>query len=434
MSEPHDGRGGWTRRDVVRASSALPALAGLAAGGRALATGTRNEAGGRADVARPTLLPEGAGQGRRVAVVGAGAFGGWTALMLQRAGAEVTLLDAWGPGHSRASSGGESRVIRHAYGAKRIYSEWVVRALQLWRAAEAEWDVPLYRETGVLWLVQDDEQAVLPALPILEDLGVAYERIDPDEIARRWPAVALDGVRWGMYEPGAGYLWARDNCARVVEAFVAAGGEYREAWVEPGRIDSNGLQQLHLAGGATLGADAYVFACGPWLGRAFPDAVGGLVKPTRQEIYYFGLEPGSPLAEGRFPVWADHGERLWYGIPGSGRRGFKIADDTLGPEVDPTTQERVPGAEGIARARAYLGRRFPTLARAPLVESRVCQYEVSPDGDFIIDRHPGAANVWLVGGGSGHGYKHGPALGEHVAGLVTATVEPEPRFALSRFR
>lgn len=409
-----------TRRRLLQAGATLPALP-LAAtlGGPGPVAAERRRRGPQA--------------GMHVAVVGAGAFGGWTALHLLRAGARVTLVDSWGPGNARASSGGESRVIRHTYGDARIYTEWVIRALELFRRQQQEWGVPVYEETGVLWLVHEDEGLVNPALPILEDLGVEHEVWQPDEIARRYPQLALDGVRWALFEPRAGYLRARRICELVHRSVAAGGGELRDAWARPGAVASGRMHGLQLSDGEPLHADAYVFACGPWLGQVFPDVIGERILPTRQEVYYFGLPPGDDtFAEGRFPVWADQGERLWYGIPGTDYRGFKIADDSHGPVVDPTTQERVPREEGIRAARDFIARRFPGLAGAPLVESRVCQYEVSPDGDFIIDRHPGADNVWIVGGGSGHGFKHGPALGEHVAGRVLGTVEGRPRFRLDR--
>ena len=183
-----------------------------------------------------------------------------------------------------------------------------------------------------------------------------------------------------------------------------------------------------------LRADAYVFAAGPWLGRLFPDVIGDLVRPTRQEVFFFGTPPGDTrFTEEAMPVWADHGARFMYGIPGNRWRGFKVADDTRGPPFDPTAGERQATAEGLRAARAYLGYRFPGLAGAPLLEARVCQYEQSPDEHFIIDRHPGAGNVWLVGGGSGHGFKHGPAVGELVAAHVLDHGVPDPQFALARF-
>jgi sarcosine oxidase len=126
------------------------------------------------------------------------------------------------------------------------------------------------------------------------------------------------------------------------------------------------------------------------------------------------------------------GERLVYGVPDHERRGLKIADDSAGEEVNPTTMDRTPSAAGLTNARAILRARFPALADAPLLESRVCQYEASSDGHFLVDRHPSIHNVWLVGGGSGHGYKMGPALGEHVAALVQGRAVVNPLFAYGR--
>jgi glycine/D-amino acid oxidase-like deaminating enzyme len=191
---------------------------------------------------------------------------------------------------------------------------------------------------------------------------------------------------------------------------------------------------LPLSDGTRLAADHYVFACGPWLGRLFPESIGDRIRPTRQEVFFFGAPAGdSRFQEDRLPVWIDHGERVFYGIPGNEWRGFKVADDTHGPAFDPSAGERMPTPAGLMSARAYLARRFPGLKGAPLVEARVCQYENSPDSRFIIDRLPDTANAWIVGGGSGHGFKHGPAVGERVADLVLGSRTPDPFFALARF-
>ncbi|MGH7645879.1 MAG: FAD-dependent oxidoreductase [Gemmatimonadales bacterium] len=371
----------------------------------------------------------------RIVVIGAGAFGGWTALHLLRGGADVTLLDAWGPGNSRASSGGETRVIRATYGPRAIYTRLAARALVLWREHEARWRRPLFRRTGVLWMVSSEDDAFeRAALPVLTDAGVVHEVLQPAELNRRYPQINHEGVRWATYERDAGYLAARLACAAVVEAFVAEGGDYRQLAAQPAAVRASTLSGLALSDGTALAADGYVFACGPWLGGLFPDVIGERVRPTRQEVYFFGTPPG----DGRFlddalPVWIDHGERFMYGIPGNFHRGFKIADDTHGPPFDPTTGDRAPRAEGVLAVRGYLGFRFPALRDAPLVEARVCQYEISPDEGFLVDRHPAAANAWLVGGGSGHGFKHGPALGELVAQWVLERRAPEPAFALARF-
>jgi glycine/D-amino acid oxidase-like deaminating enzyme len=369
-----------------------------------------------------------------VAVIGAGAFGGWTALHLRRMGHRVTLVDAWGAGHSRASSGGETRIIRGMYGGDRTYVELTLRSFALWWEHEQRIGRQLYHRLGALWMYAGDDRYARATVPLLRAAGLEVVELTPAEAARRWPQIDFTGVRTAFHESEAGYLLARQGCETVRESFVAEGGEYRVAEARPAGFEGAGLSAILLSGGQTLRADRYVFACGPWLGRVFPDVVGGRVTPTRQEVFFFGLPPGDPAYdEGTCPVWVDNTDRFIYGIPGNERRGFKVADDTRGAEIDPTTEERLPSPEGLARARDLLRRRFPGLTSAPVVESRVCQYEQSPDGDFILDRHPRADNVWLAGGGSGHGYKMGPAVGEHVARLVLGAAEPEAKFSLSRF-
>jgi len=353
----------------------------------------------------------------RVVVVGAGAFGGWTALQLRRAGAEVTLLDAWGPGNTRSSSGRETRVIRAVYGPDRIYVEMVRRAFELWDTLPET----LYLETGVLWMVRGDDAYVRSSLPILEELEFPVDKLSLDEAARRYPQIDFRGVKSVWFERRAGALSARRACEVVRDAFVAEGGTYSTE-----RIGS-------LGDAMRLGADAYVFACGPWLGKLFPDVIGGRVRPTRQEVYYFGPPAGSTrYAPPHLPIWIDFGKRIVYGIPDVHGRGFKLADDTRGAAFDPTSGNRTPTAAGIARARQLLAERFPELAKAPLVAAEVCQYENSPDGNLIVDRHPSAKNVWLVGGGSGHGFKLSPAVGELVAQAILSGRDIPQAFRLSR--
>lgn len=366
-------------------------------------------------------------------MAGAGAFGGWTALALLRRGARVTLIDAWGPGNSRASSGGETRVIRCVYGPDDLYVPWALRSFELWREAEQRWRTRLLHRTGLLWMFQGDDAYLRSGLPHLERAGLSVEALGPTEARRRFPQVDFGGIASAWFEPEAGFLLARRACRRLAEAFVAEGGELLQAEARPGALHGAHLETLPLAGGSTLAADSFVFAGGPWLGRMFPEVVGDALRITRQEVFYFGTPAGDPRwSEGRMPAWIELGERRFYGIPGNEDRGFKVADDTRGEPFEPSSGERLPSPEHLARAREHLARRFPALAGAPVVESRVCQYANSPDGDFLLDRHPGAANVWLAGGGSGHGFKLSPALGEHVAALVLGEAEPLPRFGLAR--
>jgi glycine/D-amino acid oxidase-like deaminating enzyme len=363
------------------------------------------------------LLKEG-GVRPRAVVIGAGAFGGWTALHLQRGGADVELIDAWGPGNTRASSGGETRVIRAIYGPDRIYVEMVRRSYELW----GELDPSLYVETGALWLHRGDDAYVRSSLTILEESGFPVDRWAPDEAARRYPQIDFKGVASVYFERRAGALSARAACGAVRDRFVKEGGAYRTA-----QISINDVPSLH--------ADACVFACGPWLGKLFPEVIGDSIRPTRQEVFYFGTPQGSDrYRPGQLPVWIDFGERIFYGVPDVHGRGFKVADDTRGDLFDPTTGDRTASAAAIARARAILAERFPELVNAPLLDAEVCQYENSPDGHLIIDRHPEVKNVWIAGGGSGHGFKLSPAVGEMVAGAVLAGKSVPEQFRLARLR
>jgi len=372
-----------------------------------------------------------------LAVIGAGAFGGWTALHLLERGARVTLLDAWGPGNSRASSGGETRVMRGTYGPDQPYTEMAARALKLWAKYERRWKRQFLHRTGVLWMASGRDNAFeRGSVEMLRAAKIPFEELSTPQMHKRWPQIRFQGIQWGIFEPECGYLDARASCKAVVNAFVALGGQYRQIEVFRGGLGTALPRGVKLRDGSWLKADFYVFASGPWLSKLFPSIIGNLIQPTKQDVFFFGIPARHALyfTDAHLPVWADHSDRFIYGIPGSGRRGFKIADDTRGPAFDPTDGERVVSAQTLRNIREYLAFRFPALKDAPLVETRVCQYEQTPDNHFIIDRHPASENAWIVGGGSGHGFKHGPAVGEIVAELILKEREPDAKWRLDRFR
>ena len=401
-------------------------LTGLAGAGSAAALGGCGGGSG----ARPEGA-EGRSAGPRAVVVGAGAFGGWTALWLLRRGARVTLVDAWGPGNSRASSGGETRLIRASYGSRRIYSVLVARALEIWRESEARWGDRLFFPIGMLRMTAGSGEYARAAVPILGELGLGFEELTPDDLARRFPRINPEGISYALLEKNAGYLLARRGCQRVFREFLAEGGNHVQAEAAPGPIAGGRMREIRLSGGEALEADFFVFACGPWLGSLFPEFDPPLVRPTRQEVFFFGTPAGrSDLTDESLPTWIDEGP--FYGVPGNRGRGFKVADDSRGPAFDPTTGDRTPSAAGLQAARSAMEHRFPAMRGAPLLEARVCQYEQSADGNLIVATHPEAANAWIVGGGSGHGYKLGASLGEMVADQALGEREKEPFFSLSR--
>src|SRR5438067_8697093 len=164
-----------------------------------------------------------------IVVIGAGAFGGWTALYLLRRGARVTLIDSWGPGNSRASSGGETRVIRGTYGPSQPYTKMAARALELWDENQKRWHQQLLFRIGVLWMAEaGTDQFERASLPVLKEAGIPYEELSNSEMQKRWPQINMEGVLWGVYEPQSGFLTARVACQAVLEGFLAEGGEFRQ--------------------------------------------------------------------------------------------------------------------------------------------------------------------------------------------------------------
>lgn len=355
-----------------------------------------------------------------VVVIGAGAFGGWTALHLLRRGLRVTLVDAWGPGHSRSSSGDETRVIRSTYGNNKFYFDLNVRALELWRENEKKWGKKLFHNAGVLWLCyQESTPLVDDSIPFAVAHGMPLEYLDLRELGRRYPLVNTEDLHHGWLDPYGGYLMARESTRAVAEAFIQEGGTWLQAHARPGKITHGRMEKLELSTGNSLQADAYIFACGSWMGAVFPDVLKHIITCTKQEAYYFGVPESESERYDAMPAWVDvDGDDYYYGIPGNASRGFKIGVDRRGEIFDPTHGDRLANPQVLERARKFIAHRFPGLKNAPLVENRVCPYENSPDGNFIFDKHPEADNIIFLGGGSGHGFKHGPALGEHVANCL----------------
>jgi glycine/D-amino acid oxidase-like deaminating enzyme len=361
--------------------------------------------------------------GSSIAVIGAGAFGGWLALYLLRHSYTVTLVDTWGPGNARSSSGDETRVIRSSYGANELYFDLNVRALELWQEHQEHWKRKLFERKGVLWLCYDDHTPVIDdSIPFAEKHRMSYEKLTPEDVDSRYGIVNTRDLRHAYLDPHGGFLFAREACQAVQQAFVAAGGTYIQAQASPGTLHNGRMNECLLSNGQKLKADAFVFACGSWLGQLFPDVLSATITCTKQEVYYIGMPAKNARQYEDFPVWIDaDGTNFYYGIPGNAHRGFKIGVDLRGESFDPSQGNRVINPEVLTRARAFISHRFPGLANEPLVENRVCPYENSPDGNFLFDHHPEATNLFFLGGGSGHGFKHGPALGERIAECICGT-------------
>ena len=367
-----------------------------------------------------------------VAVIGAGVFGSSIAYRLVSEGKRVALVDAYGAGNSRASSGGETRILRLSYGADEIYTRMAMRALELWREFLDGYPERLFEATGALVAAPAGDAMLEASREAMLGAGARFETLDSEQLRRRYPQMAFPAGAVAVLEPSSGALLARRLTNAVATAARRKGAEMLRGRVEA-PSGAGRLPCVLTGAGSLIEAGTFVFACGPWLAGLFPQLLGERIFPTRQEVFFFGV----PAGDARFgpealPVWLDRTDpRLPYGIPDIENRGLKVAFDVHGPAFDPDSGERIVRGESTAAAREYLARRFPALAGAPLVESRVCQYENTSNGDFLIDRHPEFDNVWIAGGGSGHGFKHGPAVGEYVADVLAGRRTQEPRFSLA---
>jgi sarcosine oxidase len=367
-------------------------------------------------------------------VVGAGTMGAWTALRAVRAGRSVTLLDAYGAGNSRASSGDETRIIRSSHGEDTFYARWSRASREAWIVLGLAIGEPIFVEAGALWFARREDGFESASFAALAGLGIPVERLTPAEVAARWPGISVDDLAFAVFEPEGGLLLARRGVAATAERAVTEGVAFELAAAQPGRAEGDRLVDVVDPSGRRWPGDQFVFACGPWLPKVFPDVVGDAIRVTKQDLHYLGPAPGDARWDAPgFPSWVDY-DSAFYGIGSVDGRGVKIATDSYGGPWDPDSGERVVAPESIDAVRAYCRGRFPSLAEAPVVETRVCQYETTSDSHFLIDRIPGLSNAWLAGGGSGHGFKHGPAIGQYVVSLLDGH-EPggeELRFSLRR--
>jgi len=349
-------------------------------------------------------------------VIGAGVFGAWTATHLQRAGKKVLLVDGRGPANARASSGGETRMIRSSYGADAIYTKMSLASLREWKTLSEQAHLPLFHQTGVLFFFNEMVPYASASIETHKALKLPYEVLDAKALRKGFPQIDFSGVEFGLYEKEFGALMARRSVQHLVKAFTDAGGTYRQAEASAPGVDGHSV----LLNGRSETADTIIYACGPWMQKLFPGLLGQKLFVTRQEVAFVAPPAGNEaFTFGSLPGWADfNGGDLYYGFPNIESRGFKIAFDQHGETFDPDTGNRQTRAESYERLRGYMRKRFPALAEAPFVGDRVCQYTNSSNGDFVIDRHPDHPSIILVGAGSGHGFKHGPEVGRRAAALA----------------
>jgi glycine/D-amino acid oxidase-like deaminating enzyme len=353
----------------------------------------------------------------RVAIIGAGTFGASLAWRLARAGEDVVLVDQFAPGDARATSGGETRLIRASHGPDADYTASARGARTLWRELEAETGADLMVECGMAWFAHREGGWETASERTLAAQRIPVERLDPDAAAQRFPSLGTDDLEFVLWEPEAGVLRAQRAVRALAEAAVAHGAQVVRSRARP----EGGVARL--ADGTALEGDAVVWACGGWLRDLFPAHVR--LRVTCQELLF--LRGGPEWAAPAVPGWVDY-DRAMYGTGDVDGIGAKMALDLEGPPLDPDAPLPA-GGDTEPAVREYVAQRFPALAEAPLAEVRTCRYELSADSHFIAAPHPEQPGVWLLGGGSGHGFKHGPAMAEGVIAALRGEQPLPARFA-----
>lgn len=424
-----------------------------------------------------------------VAVIGAGAFGGWTALHLQRMGARVTLVDMYGPGNSRSTSGDESRGVRTSYGDRvhgELWMQWADESIRRWKAFDAEFGIPaknqLFFTTGDLLMRESWEPFLTQTRTWWQKNKIPYEELPIDEVKKRWPVLGIDDIKAVLYEPNAGVVRARRSTQVVAEVFQREGGKLvigRVIPPTPGDFDG---RTVKLTNGDTLSADTFVFAVGPWLYKTFPLMQNRMRTPIGTVVYF-----ATPAGDSRFmypalPSFNFPGTTGWAALPVD-NRGFRVrgggggggqnrnqaagqnaqtnapanatqtnasAPQTNAPQpnaaapqtnapaagvasatqnvADPDLSDRWVAPERLTGPRRFVTQRFPDLKDAPIAQTWACHYEQTSSRNFIFDRHPNMPTVWIAGGGNAEGFKSGPVIGEYVAKRVLGD-EGDPAIA-----
>jgi len=353
----------------------------------------------------------------RVVVVGAGVLGAALARTLAQQNHEVALVEQFDVGDPRAASHACTRILRLAHGedVADTRSAWLAR--RLWKELEHESGRSLFAEVGMAWLAGQEVSWEAAGAAVLKSQGIEVARLSPAEAGRMLPGLLEDDLDHVLFEPQAGLLRAAEALQALVASAVEAG-----ASVVRGRASPDG--SLVLVDDRRLEAERIVWACGAWTPSLFPELVRGSV--IQQDVCYF--EVGDELSSPPAPAWGEW-SRSATGSGDLGRFGFKVGLDRSGPSIDLDAPVRTPVAEHESDVRTYLAHRFPRLTDAPLIRTETCQtVALDPGvsaaamlgGEVRLLRHPDYERVWLLGDGSGHAFKHAPAIAADAATMLTS--------------
>ena len=364
-----------------------------------------------------------------VGIVGCGIFGASTALALARRGHAVTVFDRAEPPADDAASTDRSKALRYEYGAHcALYVPLVEESRAAWRALAEDWGAPLYVETGVVALARafDPDRHERQSYEFLRAAGRPVERLEPAEAQRRFPQFSYENIVAVIWNPEGGYVRAAEAvratvaAARALGVEIVTGARVADVDERPDRAI------LELAGGEAREFDAAVVCAGPWFQRLVPESAAR-VRPLRQFVTYYRPPGGQAAAFSPpvFPVWMhDLVDSGWYGMPLQDGV-LKVARHEPGEPADPDAP-RVVREEDREASRAFVAANLPAIDPGWYAEDKGCLYAMTDDGHFVIDRVPGAAHLFVAGGGSGHGFKMGPAVGRMAADLLAGLDVPGP--------
>jgi glycine/D-amino acid oxidase-like deaminating enzyme len=471
------------RRDFIKVAGAGAGL--LLVGGSSVA------GGGTAPIVRAESSRRSANASPDVVVIGAGVWGSFTALNLQKMGAKVTLVDAYGPGNSRSTSGDETRGVRSSYGDKtgalgELWMLWAREAIKRWIAFDDEWGrefrLNLFHTTGDLIMRTEWDNFQLRTKVWWDKNKIPYQVLNPDDVRKAFPVISMDDITAVLYEPDAGVVRARRATQMAAAVFEKLGGKIVIGRATPSKIANGKLEEISLDTGHALRADKFVFAVGPWLGKTFPELLAKKARAPMGYVCYFA----TPVNDQRFtfpnlPSYNFPGVTGWAALPVD-NRGFRVRGSERAPtppgttaaapargagaaaaapasatvaagaaapaggraggpaaasqqatevppqQLDPDTSDRWADASRVEGSRRFVAHRFPILKDAPIAQTHACHYESTSSGNFIIDQHPQMSNAWIVAGGNAEGFKFSPVVGEYAAQRVMG-IDGDPTIA-----
>jgi monomeric sarcosine oxidase len=366
-----------------------------------------------------------------VIIVGAGSFGMSAAYYLTKQGASVLLLDAGNPPHDQGSHHGYTRIFRMAYTMGSDYVELAMRSKQLWERLEQDARSVLggsenaedagrsiiFRKTGVISIGEANSAFLSTKEASCRQFKLPYERLSALQLSTRWPGLAIPSGKEGLYEPEGGILFSENALRAYKELALQAGATlFVHTPVQRLQYDSHRVT-VHTLQGAYCGKHV-LLSTGAWLPQLVPE-LKLPIKTVRKAIGWYHA-PADRYDAKVFPafIFNEGGSVEYYGIPAVNGHGLKIGKHDQGQVISPDTALEPFGTyeEDKGDLDVFLRNYMPRTGA--IQQGGICKYEMTPDEGLLIGRHPHHPQVWLAGGGSGHGFKFASAIGEGLSELI----------------